>query len=187
MEPSAHGTSSRLGGVGRGWVIASALAALALIAALTAAGPRSSPRPPRPPRLTAALPESPRCSVARGAALARAQLLEQQAAAQRARYPFAPEVGVGVWRSWTEAADCQRLADDEGAARRSGALAASWQGRLEHDLRASHLRLERALATSEPAAAARHARQLLALLPAKSDSYRRWLLRVRQGGLEAGP
>jgi hypothetical protein len=160
------------------------LTAPALILVLGCDAPAGAPAPPP---LTAALSEHPPCGVARGAAAARAGALERQAEAQRARYAFAPEVGLAVWRSWSEAADCRRLADDAQAARHIEVLAATWRARLEHDLRSGQLRLRRALAASESAAAARQARHLLSLLPATDDGYRRWLLQIREAGAEPSP
>jgi len=177
-------TPSEMGGRQLGLGIAAALAVLAIVAALTEEPP---PGAPAPPPLAKMLPERPPCGVARAAASARAHALEREGEARRARYPFAPEVGIAVWRSWSEAADCQRLAGDGPAALRAERLTSAWQHRLERDLRASHLRLERALASSEPATAARQAKQLLALLPATSGGYRRWLLQIRAAGPEAAP
>jgi hypothetical protein len=94
---------------------------------------------------------------------------------KRERSPFRPEDGVAAVRHYLHAASCLRIGNEPEVARAAAQQAEELRRTLESDFHVHHVRLERALATSEYDRALTEVRILLSFTSGQGGEYSSWL------------
>ena len=110
----------------------------------------------------------------------RAQDYEREGASRSERYAFDPRDGSAATRLFARAQSCRQQAGDEGQARRLAALAADWQRRVAHDLRAHELALKLAKKNEQPERVVAELQALGRFLPRDSMASEKVRKRVRR-------